>query len=223
MLRRNYRSRAEILAASHRLVRFNDPDRLEVRAGISKRLRAQRPEPPVRRPAPAVRHESFATGSEEADWIAAEIAARVAAGAQPRDHAVLVRTNAGADAILRSLNMVGLPWRFSGTSGLYARPEIRLLLAFLRSIADLSSSVDVYGLAASEVYGLHGPDLTAIMTAARRRSRSLWEILEELDRQPGILRISAESRATAARLVADLRAYSELAHERPAGRSCTPS
>ena len=217
VLRRNYRSRAEILAASHRLVRFNDPDRLEVRAGISKQLRAQRPEPVAGRRVPAVRHESFATGSEEADWIAAEIAARVAAGARPRDHAVLVRTNAGADAILRSLNMVGLPWRFSGTSGLYARAEIRLLLAFLRSIADLSSSVDVYGLAASEVYGLHGPDLTAIMTAARRRSRSLWEILEELDRQPGILRISAESRATAARLVADLRAYSELAHERPAG------
>jgi DNA helicase II / ATP-dependent DNA helicase PcrA len=217
VLRRNYRSRAEILAASHRLVRFNDPDRLEVRAGISKRLRAERVEPAGRRKAPAVRHESFVTGSEEADWIAAEITARVAAGARPRDHAVLVRTNAGADAILRSLNMAGMPWRFSGTSGLYARPEIRLLLAFLRSIADLSSSVDTYGLAASEVYGLHGSDLTAIMNVARRRSRSLWEILEELDRQPGILRLSPESRATATRLVADLRAYSELAHERPAG------
>ena len=217
VLRRNYRSRAEILAASHRLVRFNDPDRLEVRAGISKRLRAERPEPPVAGRVAAVRHESFASGSEEADWIAAEIAARVAAGARARDHAVLVRTNAGADAILRSLNIAGLPWRFSGTSGLYARPEIRLLLAFLRSIADLSSSVDTYGLAASAVYGLHGPDLTEIMNTARRRSRSLWEILEELDRQPGILRISAESRATVARLVSDLRAYSELAHERPAG------
>ena len=217
VLRRNYRSRAEILAASHRLVRFNDPDRLEVRAGISKRLRAERAEPAGRRKTPAVRHESFVTGSEEADWIAAEITARVAAGARPRDHAVLVRTNAGADPILRSLNMVGMPWRFSGTSGLYARPEIRLLLAFLRSIADLSSSVDTYGLAASEVYGLHGPDLTAIMNVARRRSRSLWEILEELDRQPGILRLSPESRATATRFVADLRAYSELAHERPAG------
>ncbi len=217
VLRRNYRSRAEILAASHRLVRFNDPDRLEVRAGISKRLRAERPEPPASPSVVAVRHESFATGSEEADWIAAEINSRVAAGARLRDHAVLVRTNAGADAILRSLNVAGLPWRFSGTSGLYARPEIRLLLAFLRSIADLSSSVDTYGLAASDVYGLHGPDLTEIMNMARRRSRSLWEILEELDRQPGILRVSAEARTTISRLVADLRSYSELAHERPAG------
>ncbi len=42
VLRRNYRSLAPILDAAHRLVRFNDPDRLEVRAGVSKRLKAER-------------------------------------------------------------------------------------------------------------------------------------------------------------------------------------
>lgn len=217
VLRRNYRSRSGILAASHRLIRHNDPDRLEVRAGISKRLRAERPDPPAGRRTPAVRHEAFATGSDEADWIAAEILARVGAGAHLADHAVLVRTNAGAEPILRSLNMAGLPWRFSGASGLYARPEVKLLLGFLRTVADLASSVDLYGLAAGEVYGLHGPDLTSIVNAARRRNRSLWDVLEELDRQPGVLRISADSRSRLSRLVTDLRAYSELAHERPAG------
>ena len=38
VLRRNYRSRGPILDASYRLVRHNDPDRLEVRAGIVKKL-----------------------------------------------------------------------------------------------------------------------------------------------------------------------------------------
>ena len=42
VLRRNYRSRAPILDASYRLVRHNDPDRLEVRAGIVKKLVAER-------------------------------------------------------------------------------------------------------------------------------------------------------------------------------------
>ena len=42
VLRRNYRSLAPVLDAAYRLVRFNDPDRLEVRTGISKRLRAER-------------------------------------------------------------------------------------------------------------------------------------------------------------------------------------
>ncbi len=213
VLRRNYRSAPPILDASYRLIRFNDPDRLEVRSGVSKRLRPMRRSPAVR----PVRHESFATGSEEADWVAGEIARRVAAGARPRDHAVLVRANAHADPILRSLNVAGVPWRFSGTSGLYARPEVRLLLAFLRAAADPSSSVDVYALAASDIYGLGGPDLTTIVTAARRRNRSVWDVLEELDRQPGILRLAPATRTAASRLVAELREYATLAHERPAG------
>ncbi|HEX7543339.1 MAG TPA: ATP-dependent DNA helicase [Candidatus Limnocylindrales bacterium] len=212
VLRRNYRSRAPILDASHRLIHFNDPDRLEVRNGIDKRLVAVR-----RGKETPVRQLPFATGSEEADWIAREIATRIAAGARARDFAILVRANADADPILRSLNLCDVPWRFSGTSGLYSRPEVRLLLAFLRTIADLSSSVDLYGLAASEVYGLGGPDLTTIVNTARRRNRSLWEVVEELTRQPGLLRLTTETRATLERLVADIRRYTELAHEKPAG------
>ncbi len=215
VLRRNYRSRAGILEASRRLIRFNDPDRLEVRAGISKELRAERPEPAGS--GPAVCHESFATAGDEGDWVAAEIGRRIAGGARPRDHAILVRTNAAAEPILRGLNMARIPWRFSGSSGLYAQPEVRLLLAFLRVVADLSSSTDLYALATSDIYGLGGPDLTAITGSARRRSRSMWEIVEELDRQPGLLRLSPDSRAALQRLVADLRRYSGLAHERPAG------
>jgi DNA helicase-2/ATP-dependent DNA helicase PcrA len=213
VLRRNYRSRTPILDASYRLVRHNDPDRLEVRAGIVKQLIAERGS----EGAAAVRHEAFASGTEEADWIAADIGRRIREGGKPRDVAVLVRANATADPILRSLNLEGIPWRFSGTSGLYARPEVRLLLAFLRAVADPSSSVDVYALAASEIYGLGGEDLAAIVQTARRRNRSVFEVLDELGRQPGILRLRPETRTAAAKLVEDLRAYVELAHERPAG------
>ncbi|HEX7473647.1 MAG TPA: ATP-dependent DNA helicase [Candidatus Limnocylindrales bacterium] len=213
VLRRNYRSRAPILDAAYRLIRHNDPDRLEVRAGIVKRLRSERP---LAGAAP-VRAEAFATGSDEADWIAAEIGRRIATGAAPRDHAVLVRTNAGADPIVRAFNIAAIPWRFSGTSGLYARPEIRLLLAALRTIADLASSPDLYALAASEVYGLGGEDLTAIVNAARRRNRTIWEVIEELTRQPGLLRLSPATRPVLERLVTDLRRWTGLAHERPTG------
>jgi len=212
VLRRNYRSRTPILDASYRLVRHNDPDRLEVRAGIVKRLVAERAGE-----APPVRHEAFASGAEEADWIAADIARRIREGAAPRDVAILVRANAAADPILRSLNLEGIPWRFSGTSGLYARPEVKLLLSFLRAIADPASSMDVYALAASELYGLGGEDLVAIVNMARRRNRSVWDILDELGRQPGILRLATGTREAAARLVEDLRTFVDLGHERPAG------
>ena len=101
--------------------------------------------PPVGVP---VRLEVFGTGAEEADWIAADIDA-----GSRREHRraimpILVRANGHADPILQALNMAGIPWRFSGTSGLYARPEVRLLLSFLRVAADLDSSVDLYAVAA---------------------------------------------------------------------------
>ena len=213
VLRRNYRSLAPVLETAYRLVRFNDPDRLEVRTGLTKRLRPQRVEPK----APPVRLETFTTGSEEADWIAADIARRIAAGGSPRDHAVLVRANGHADAILRALNMARLPWRFSGASGLYARPEVRLLQSFLRLVADPSSSVDLYAVASSEAYGLGGEDLTAIVSTARRRNRTVLSVMEELDRQPGILRVSPSTRDAVHRFIVDVDRYVAMAHERPAG------
>ncbi|HXG25666.1 MAG TPA: ATP-dependent DNA helicase [Candidatus Binatia bacterium] len=213
VLRRNYRSLAPILDGAHRLIRFNDPDRLEVRVGISKRLTAERSEPD----AAPIRHHAFATVGEEADWIAAELRRRVEAGARPRDHAVLVRANADADPVLRSLTAAGLPWRFSGTSGLYSRPEIRLLLALLRAVADPSSSVDVYALAASDRYAIPAGDLAEVAGAARRRHRSIFEVLEELEDEPAMLRLTPRGRAAVARLTNDLRRLRDLAHRRPAG------
>ncbi|MFM8428849.1 MAG: ATP-dependent helicase, partial [Candidatus Limnocylindrus sp.] len=41
VLTRNYRSTTPILAAARRLIRFNDPERLETKLGISKELRAE--------------------------------------------------------------------------------------------------------------------------------------------------------------------------------------
>jgi len=213
VLRRNYRSTAPILDAAHRLIRFNDPDRLESRVGISKQLLPQRP---ARADLP-VRHHAFATGSEESDWIGAEFRRRIEAGVHPRDLAVLVRANADADPILRSLNVAGVPWRFAGTSGLYGRPEVRLLLALLRAVADPDASADVYALAASEIYGTPAQDLATLMSTARRAHRSAWAVLESVDAGAAAPEISAAGRTVVSRLVGDLRRLRALAHARPAG------
>ena len=114
------------------------------RPGSASSLVAERGTDPAGR---TVRLETHPSGHDEADRIAAEIGGRIAGGTAPRDIAILVRANGHADPILRSLDAAGVPWRFSGTSGLYARPEVRRLLAFLRAIADLGSSVDLYALA----------------------------------------------------------------------------
>ena len=60
VLRRNHRSVAAVLTAAGRLIRHNDPDRLEARGGFDKRLVATR----RARPAARVRHVAFPSASD---------------------------------------------------------------------------------------------------------------------------------------------------------------
>ncbi len=212
VLRRNHRSRAPILEAARRLILHNDPARLEVREGLDKRLVAVRR---ARRALP-VRHHAFATSAEEADFLAVEIGRRIRSGVEPREIAVLVRANADADPVLRALNLQGIPWRFSGASGLYATPSVRRLLAFLRTVANPDSSIDLYAVAAAEPYGIGGAELARLLEAGRRTHRSLWAVLEDVvDR--GAAAGSSSARTAVERLVTDLRAALELSAHAPAG------
>lgn len=212
VLRDNFRSGQAILDAAYRLIRHNDPDRLEVREQIDKRLVAMAPE------GPPPRHLHHDTVSSEADAVARLIADRVEAGAWAyRDVAVLVRANRDADPFLRAMNLLGIPWRFSGNQGLYARPEVRLLLAFLRVVADPEDTVSLYFLAGSELYEMDAWPLTHSAGAARRLNRSLRWTFENLDGVAELADLDLAARATAERLLKDLREYVALSRERSAG------
>jgi hypothetical protein len=135
-------------------------------------------------------------------------------GAPPRDHAILVRANDNADPILRSLNMAGIPWRFSGTSGCTpARGP--LLLSFLRASRTCrrawTSTRSRLGPVRARWRGpdrdrQHGPPPQPLRVGRARGARSPA-------RHPAH---RARAAASVRRLVATcgLRA---LAHERPAG------
>jgi len=205
----NYRSTQVVLDVAARLVGYNNPYRLEAIAGIDKRLRSSRAA------GPPVRHFPFDTVSAEADGVAAMIDERVRAGARPRDVAILVRSNADADPFLRALNVKGLPHRFSGSRGLYAREEVRLLVAFLRVLANPDDSVSLFYLAASEVYRLPVDDLLRLNHHARRKTRPLLEVLRSLPDDEDLASVSGAAREAAARLLADLsRAVDEVPRRR---------
>src|SRR5439155_20027861 len=105
-------------------------------------------------------------------------------GRRAGDHAVLVRGNRDAEAFLRALNMQRIPWRFSGTAGLYQQPEVRVLVSFLRAVADPTDSVSCYDLATSESFRLAAADVTRALNAASRRRMSLEAALREAAAHP---------------------------------------
>jgi DNA helicase-2/ATP-dependent DNA helicase PcrA len=132
--------------------------------------------------------------------------------------AILVRSNGDADQFLRSLNLRSIPWTFSGNQGLYGRPEVRLLIAFLRSVAHPDDSVSVHYVASSDLYQVPIVDLTRAATYADRRHRWLFDVLRRAGEIPELAgEMSEEGQVAIRRLVADLTRYMELAREMPTG------
>jgi len=213
----NYRSRQAILDASHRLIRHNDPDRLEAREGLDKRLKArtkfQRAEPE----GGPIELIGFTTGSDEADAIADRIRASMRGGRRAGDHAILVRGNRDADLYLRALNMARIPWRFSGTAGLYRQPEVRVLISFLRAVADPDDSVSLYDLATSEIFGLAPGDVTVALNRARRRRSSLAVALAEAVQHPEDSPFTLRAVEIVQRLLGSLETHRAMSTERSCG------
>ena len=211
VLTENYRCPQAVLDSAYRLIQYNNPDRLEVKYGISKRLtRVGADDAADRTP----EHLAFDTVSSESDRVAAMIAEDCAQGRAYGDFAILVRANNDADAFLRALNMRGIPWTFSGNAGLYGRPEVRLLIAFLRTVAHPDDSVSLHYLASSDIYQVPIVDLTKCATYADRKHRWLFDVLRAV---PDEIGPSEEGAAAVRRVVADLERYMELARESPTG------
>src|SRR5262250_983768 len=210
----NFRSHQAILDTAYRLIQYNNPDRLEVRSGIDKRLAAVR-----EAPGPEPRHWHYETASQEADSVAQTIRERVERGDWSyNDVAILVRSNDDGDPFLRALNLRGVPWTFSGNAGLYGRPEVRLLLAFLRAVAHPDDSVSVHYLASSDLYQVPIVDLTRCATHADRKHRWLFDVLKDAEEIPELVgELSEEARGAIRHLVGDLMRYMELGREMPTG------
>jgi len=208
VLQENRRSPQAVLDAAYRLIQHNNPDRLEVAQEIDKRLVS------TVGMGEAPRHLAFDTVSSESDHVAELIKEEHERGRPYRDCAVLVRANNDADPFLRALNVRGIPWTFSGNAGLYGRPEIRLLIAFLRTVAHPDDSVSLHYLASSDVYQVPIVDLTRCATYADRKHRWLFDVLRAV---PAEVELGDEGAGAIARLIADLQRYMELAREHPTG------
>jgi ATP-dependent DNA helicase UvrD/PcrA len=178
VLRRNYRSGQRILDAAHRLIRFNDPQRLEARGGFDKTLVADREVPGE------IEHRGFETASDEAEFVAGEIAVAIAGGTRAaREFAVLARAHASLDPVALALKNRGVRFRRVGMRGLYTRPEVLLCLNLLRAVASPDDSAAVYMALADPLFGADPVDLARLGSRARRTNRPLIVLAERAARE----------------------------------------
>lgn len=213
VLTQNYRSTQTILDSATLLIRYNNPDRLEVKENINKSLKA------VEKKGPKITHLHYDTLSHQTDGCAEIINKGVVSKKYSyKDYCILVRTNAGAEPFLKALNMKNIPWRFSGNEGLYNREEVKVLISFLRVISSPDDSVSLYHLSSSEIYNIPAKALVVCMSYARRNNRSLFYVFSHFDELPNAAEyIDTDARVCIDRILKDLDKYMKLSIELTTG------
>ncbi|MCD6225864.1 ATP-dependent helicase, partial [bacterium] len=175
VLNKNYRSTAAILEASYRLIQHNNPDRLEVKEQINKKLL---PERQIKgKPIKVFWEEKV---EQEADAVAQEIKKLTKKDYRYQDVAILVRANNHAEPFTRALARNGIPYQFLGPGQLFRQGEVKDLIAYLKIISDPEDDIALFRVCNLDVFGITGRDLAFINSFAKRYNLSLLEALEEI-------------------------------------------
>lgn len=200
VLTQNYRSNQQILDAAYSLISYNNPNRLEIAEGINKRLVALSDGEPN-----SVQLMISKNLGDEADNVAKEILKLVGkdndltsesnlyddkgqssflspGGKELKfsDIALLVRANAHAEEFIQSFRLLGVPYKFSGQRGLYNRPEVAVLISFLRLLKDYKDGTSMFNLLRLDLWNLDDRDIINLFMEAKRRRISVFELIEEL-------------------------------------------
>jgi len=213
VLTKNYRSVQPILDSAYNLIQHNNPNRLEVQARVDKKLVSTLAEAGKN-----IHLLQFDTVSHEADRVAEIIGQKWNEGTELGEIAVLVRRNADADPFLRALNMRQIPYRFSGSRGLYAQDEVKTIVAFIKALTDFEDGRSLFFLAHSEIYGLDLYDLTVISNFAQRRNLPLHDVFKSLAEGGTTLDVSSQTVERVKTIYGDLVHFVKFSETHNAGQ-----
>ncbi|MBI3290087.1 UvrD-helicase domain-containing protein [Candidatus Microgenomates bacterium] len=191
ILASNYRSTQKILDSSYQLIKNNDPDTLEAKLGVSKKLKKTRTIQEV-----DVGFIYRDRVENEAEEVAKTIKELVISNKRPirqaqgkqvtsyeySDFAILVRANSSAEAFTRALSRAGIPYQFLGPGQLFRQEEVRDLICYLKVLYNFEDSVSLYRVLSMDHFDISARDVAAIINYGRRMNISLFEACEEVDK-----------------------------------------
>jgi DNA helicase II / ATP-dependent DNA helicase PcrA len=173
-LTKNYRSTQNILDSAYRLIQNNNPDRLEVKEKIDKKLLSQRE---IKGSDPEFLLSP--KGEDEAEAVAEKILELSKdQNLKYNDFAILVRANDHATPFMRSLERKRIPYQFLGPGHLFHQPEIKDLIAYLRSLSNFEDTASVYRVITLPIFDVESRDVAAILNFAKKNNLALFEAME---------------------------------------------
>lgn len=187
-LTQNYRSSQAILDASYNVVQNNNPDTLESKLGISKKLTAVSKEKSIK---PQVILTQ--TSEDEVETVIAQILDILAK--EPnltyKDIAILARANSHLDPFILALKKYELPYQLVGNRGLYDQEEIRNLIALLKIIVDPTDPVTLYRALNIVCFEIPHAVISEMLSLAKLKRTPFWEVIAE-SKQPSVVKFCAK-------------------------------
>lgn len=187
-LLQNYRSTQKILDPAYKLIQNNNPDTLESKLGISKKLVA-RPGPaqgpaltkarPCAGPGPQILQTE--TLEDEVDLVISKIL-EILSKEQDciyKDVAIMARANNHLDPFVMSLRKHGLPYQLVGNRGLYDRDEVRDILAFLKIIINTQDGISLFRVLNINSLKIPYQEVSELLSQSRHKKIDLWEQVKE--------------------------------------------
>ncbi len=206
----NYRSSKEILNAAYSLIQNNNPNRLEVRENINKKLVAAN-----KLAAEKVTLIFEENNEDEADAVAKTILDLVSKKKYSFiDIALLVRANDHAIAFTRSFERLGIPYQFLGPTQLFLQDEIRDLIAYLQLLHDFEDSIAVYRVLTMPQFSILPKDIALLLNYAKRNNYSLFETLEHISE----LSLTQSSKDKIQELLDNIKKHLSLVPKETAGQ-----
>jgi DNA helicase II / ATP-dependent DNA helicase PcrA len=177
-LTKNYRSTQNILDGAYELIQNNNPDRLEVKENIDKKLNGMR----------EIKGEDISfiytnRGEDEAEEVAHAIQKEMSDKSRKRnynDFAILVRANDHSTPFQRALERARIPYQFLGPGHLFQQSEIKDLIAYLHVLANFDDMASLYRIITMSVFALEARDVASILNFAKRSNFSLFEAMEQV-------------------------------------------
>ncbi|KKR07562.1 MAG: hypothetical protein UT32_C0009G0023 [Parcubacteria group bacterium GW2011_GWC2_39_14] len=181
VLTENYRSAQEILDLSYNFIKQNDPNRLEAKLNINKKLKSNKTEQGV------IDHKHFETIDAEAQFVISQIREiQKVTQCEWKQFAILVRANESANIFISYLDSANIPYQFLALRGLYTKPVIVDLLNYLKLLDDYHEGASVYRLLNFPCFKLKTDQIIKIVHYAKQKSFSLYDTLKKIVIIPGI-------------------------------------
>jgi DNA helicase-2/ATP-dependent DNA helicase PcrA len=181
----NYRSHAAILNVANAAIEQSS------KRPYAKVLK------PAREGGPPVRICVLPEPQEEAKFVASEMRKLLKEGTDPREIAVLYRSNTQARLLEEELRVAGIPYRVFGGTKFFDRKEIKDGIAYLRVALNPRDELSLRRIVNTPARGLGAQSLRHVAEHAENHRMSLLRALKNADR---VEALSARAKASAARL-----------------------